>query len=33
MEAEGIAYEPCESIGTVVYLARDGSVCRNYSYL
>lgn len=24
MEAEGIAYEPCESIGTVVYLARDG---------
>ena len=24
MKAEGIAYEPCESIGTVVYLARDG---------
>lgn len=24
MEAERIAYEPCESIGTVVYLARDG---------
>lgn len=24
MEAEEIAYEPCESIGTVVYLARDG---------
>ena len=24
MEAEGIAYEPCESIGTVVYLAKDG---------
>lgn len=24
MEAEGIAYEPCESIGTVVYLARGG---------
>lgn len=24
MKAEGIAYEPCESIGTIVYLARDG---------
>ena len=24
MKAEEIAYEPCESIGTVVYLARDG---------